>query len=145
MSEDFATWIKSERERLSKQRDEMNQMMIGCQRELAEIDREFAAIDAYEAAKKGKPAQQAKVGDGGTAGTKRARRGSIRDNLLNIISAAPAGMSRGEIINHLGIKGDKGREMSVSNALTALIRTEQVYREGGKYHAAATQLREAAE
>ena len=36
----------------------------------------------------------------------------------------------------MGLKGDKSGEMSVSNALTALTKNNQVRREGGKYVAA---------
>jgi hypothetical protein len=36
----------------------------------------------------------------------------------------------------MGLKGDKAGEMSVSNALTALAKGNQVRREGGKYYAA---------
>jgi hypothetical protein len=35
----------------------------------------------------------------------------------------------------MGLKGDKAAEMSVSNALTALSKSNQVHRAGGKYHA----------
>jgi hypothetical protein len=35
----------------------------------------------------------------------------------------------------MGLKGDKAGEMSVSNALTALTKNNQVRREGGKYRA----------
>jgi hypothetical protein len=45
------------------------------------------------------------------------------------------GLSRGEILEHMGLKGDKSGEMSVSNALTALAKSNQVHREGGKYRA----------
>ena len=43
------------------------------------------------------------------------------------------GLSRGEILERMGLKGDKSGEMSVSNALTALTKRNQVRREGGKY------------
>jgi hypothetical protein len=36
----------------------------------------------------------------------------------------------------MGLKGDKSSEMSVSNALTALTKRNQVSRIGGKYRAA---------
>ena len=36
----------------------------------------------------------------------------------------------------MGLKGDKSGEMSVSNALTALTKSNQVHREGGKYRIA---------
>jgi hypothetical protein len=45
----------------------------------------------------------------------------------------PAGLSRGEIFVHLGLKGDKSAEKSVSNALTALTKNHQVSRREGKY------------
>jgi len=37
----------------------------------------------------------------------------------------------------MGLKGDKSGAMSVSNALTALTKANQVQREGGKYRIAA--------
>ena len=46
------------------------------------------------------------------------------------------GLSRGEILERMGLKGNKSGEMSVSNALTALTKGNQVRRDGGKYHAA---------
>jgi hypothetical protein len=45
-------------------------------------------------------------------------------------------LSRGEILEQMGLKGDKSGEMSVSNALTALTKSNQVLRDGGKYRAA---------
>ena len=36
------------------------------------------------------------------------------------------GLSRGEILERMGLKGDKSGEMSVSNALTALTKSNQV-------------------
>ena len=59
--------------------------------------------------------------------------GSKREALLAVIRENPAGLSRGEILQHMGLKGDKAGEMSVSNALTALAKGNQVRREGGKY------------
>ena len=44
------------------------------------------------------------------------------------------GLSRGEILERMGLKGDKAGEMSVSNALTALAKRNQIRREGGKYY-----------
>jgi hypothetical protein len=43
------------------------------------------------------------------------------------------GLSRGEILERMGLKGDKSGEMSVSNALTALTKRNEVRREGGRY------------
>ena len=72
------------------------------------------------------------------AGSRRAsgtRRGSKRDELLNVIRAGD-GLTRGEILEKMGLKGDKAGEMSVSNALTALTKGNQVTRRDRKYVAA---------
>ena len=65
----------------------------------------------------------------------RTRRGSRREALLEVIRQSD-GLSRGEILERMGLKGDKSGEMSVSNALTALTKSNQVRREDGKYRAA---------
>jgi len=38
------------------------------------------------------------------------------------------GLTRGEILEKMGLKGNKSGEMSVSNALTALTKSNQVQR-----------------
>src|SRR4051812_44676366 len=65
----------------------------------------------------------------------RARRGSRREALLELIRQSD-GLSRGEILERMGLKGEKSGEMSVSNALGALIKSNQVHRDGGKYRIA---------
>jgi hypothetical protein len=47
--------------------------------------------------------------------------------------AGSPGMSRGELLEKLGAKGAKGDEMSVSNALTGLLKANQITRQDGKY------------
>jgi len=61
------------------------------------------------------------------------RRGRIRDSVLELIKAERAGLSRGEILERLHIKGNKAGETSVSNALTALLKREQIVRRERKY------------
>jgi hypothetical protein len=39
---------------------------------------------------------------------------------MQVIKGNPSGLTRGEILDRMGLKGDKSGEMSVSNALTAL-------------------------
>lgn len=73
-----------------------------------------------------------------TTRTRRAstgRRGSKREQLLQLIKDGN-GLTRGEILEKMGLKGDKTGEMSVSNALTALTKANQVARRDGKYVAA---------
>ena len=60
------------------------------------------------------------------------RRGSRREELLRIIKQSH-GLTRGEILEKMGLKGNKSGEMSVSNALTALTKAQQLTRRDRKY------------
>jgi hypothetical protein len=55
---------------------------------------------------------------------------------LALIRENAGGLTRGEIIERMGLKGNKSGEMSVSNALTALTKGNQVSRRDGKYRTA---------
>ena len=94
----------------------------------------MAAIEAYELAKTGKQAAAGRQARGG--GRPRARRGSKREQLLDLIRQHPDGLARKDILDKMGLKGDKSGEMSVSNALTALTKTNQVARHEGRYRSA---------
>jgi hypothetical protein len=77
-------------------------------RELEALERELTAIEAYDKATEGKAkAVQKRV---------RSRRGKKRQAILEIVSQHSDGLSRGEILNLIGVKGDKSGEQSVSNA-----------------------------
>src|SRR3954447_10579899 len=138
MSDDrFSDYIARERERLSREREEVSNQRRELDNRLAAIDREFQALDAYQTTKTGRPSGRRRTQTQG-----RARRGSRREELLNLIRAGN-GLSRGEILERMGLKGDKSGEMSVSNALTALSKSNQVRREGGKYYPASADQGEA--
>ena len=126
----FAEYIGRERNRLQAEREQIFSQQEELTRKLDALNREYAAIDAYETAKTGKAARPASAGQ-----QPRARRGSRREALLELIRQSE-GLSRGEILERMGLKGDKSGEMSVSNALTALTKSNQVHRDGGKYRAA---------
>lgn len=128
----FAEYISRERDRLNAEREQIFNQQRELEQKLAEINREFQAVDAYEAAKTGKAISRQ---GGGQRRPRQARRSSRREALLEVIRGA-AGLSRGEILERMGLKGDKAGEMSVSNALTALTKANQVQREGGKYRGA---------
>ena len=126
----FSEFISRERDRLRAEREQIFSQQKELTRRLDAVNREFDAIEAYETAKTGKAARQAPAGR-----QPRARRGSRREALLELIRQSD-GLSRGEILERMGLKGDKSGEMSVSNALTALTKSNQVHREDGKYRAA---------
>jgi hypothetical protein len=133
--ETFATFIARDRERLNKEREEIFTQQHELEVRLDAVNRELAAIDAYEAAKSGKPLTTAKK-----ARTPRSpaqgRRDSKRDALMQTIRQNPDGLTRGEILEKMGLKGDKSGEMSISNALTALTKANQVSRRDEKYTSA---------
>jgi hypothetical protein len=131
----FAEYIGRERDRLNAEREAIITQQRELDQRLAEINREFQAVDAYEAAKGGKgPTRQ--TGARKSSGVRQARRGSRREELMNVIRQGH-GLTRGEILEKMGLKGNKSGEMSVSNALTALTKSRQVRRnEERKYVAA---------
>lgn len=124
--------------------------------ELARIDGEISAMDAFESALAGIPASQTRRGrpPGAKAGAKRGRRkapkrGRIgrksirRLQILEIINGAgPDGIKRSDVIAALEERGDaidnKSAKQSVSNALAALKNSGEVGHDGNMYRGAAT-------
>ena len=133
MAETFQNFIARDRERLHAEREAIFNQQHELEGKLAAINNEMRAIDAYEAAKSGKAAPATRRT--GTRRAPQARRGSKREQLLQVIKDGH-GLTRGEILEKMGLKGDKSGEMSVSNALTALTKANQVARRDGKYRAA---------
>jgi hypothetical protein len=130
----FADRIQQERERLHREREAIFNQQQELENRLAAVNREFEAIDAYEATKTGKAVRSARKSRGGR--TQTVRRGSRREALLEVIRGNSEGLKRGDILERMGLKGDKAGEMSVSNALTALTKSGQISRHEGKYTAA---------
>lgn len=125
--DNFEQMIEKERARLGALRDDLLAQRARIATQLADIDQELAAIGAYERAKQGKPVRAAKAGK-----SIRAPRGAKREELLSLIEDTP-GLTRGEIIEKLGIKGDKSQEQSISNALAALKKSGTITATDGKY------------
>src|SRR5204863_1786997 len=116
-------FIAKQREALLNERQEMVNRQRALQAQLDELDGMLAKFDVFE----GKAAQQAP-----TRRNRSGQRGSRREELLRIINQSH-GLSRGEILDKMGLKGNKSGEMSVSNALTALTKSKQVTRRDRKY------------
>lgn len=125
----FADVMKKERERLNSERETMLKQRRELDKKLSQIERELHAVDLYERARSGKAPAAAR----GRGRPRQTRRGSRREALLALIKENPSGLSRGEILQHMSLKGDKSGEMSVSNALTALIKAHQIARQDRKY------------
>ena len=132
--EQFSDYIRRERDRLNAEREAIRTQQRELEQQLAEIDREFQAVSAYEATKSGKALRQTGARRAGSP--RQTRRGSKREDLLNIIRQGN-GLTRGEILEKMGLKGDKSGEMSVSNALMALTKSNQVGRNAERKYVAA--------
>jgi len=122
-------FIAKQRDAILQQRETISNQQQELQRQLDEVNEMLRKFDVFE----GKAAAPRQVTP--RRGQPRARRGSKREMLLEVIRAGD-GLSRGEILEKMGLKGDRAGEMSVSNALTALTKAGQVMRRGGKYVAA---------
>ena len=134
----FEDYVASERERLASYRSQYVEMRENAIREIENIDREFAAIEAYEAAKLGKAKPASVVAP-------RARRARWGEAVMQMLSSEPLGMTRGELIAAFGVKGDKSGEASVTNALSAMQKRGTVMRhDNGRWAVVATGLHEAA-
>jgi hypothetical protein len=132
-SETFGSFIKQERTRLQRARDKALQKKADIDREQEAVEGELAAIAAYEQAKGGGPGRAAKRAPAKRTAARRARRGEKRQAVLGVVQQHPDGLTRGEILNLMGLKGNKSGKQSVSNALMALTKQNQLGRREGKY------------
>jgi hypothetical protein len=132
-AETFGSFIKQERARLQKARDQALQKQADVDREFQEIESELAAIAAYEQAKGGKPGRAGKRAPTKRTAAPRARKGEKRQAVLGVVQQHPDGVTRGEILTLMGVKGNKSGEQSISNALMALTKQNQLGRREGKY------------
>ena len=135
----FADFIRKERARLDKARKDALASKAVVESELASIEQELTALDAYRQAKdapagrtaaRRAPSRRAGANGGGRA---TGRRGEKRQAVLNLIKQNPVGLSRGEILVQMGVKGNRSAEQSVSNALSALKKADKVNSREGKY------------
>jgi hypothetical protein len=128
MPENFATLVDKERERLRKALEDLRAKQDELQAQRATIETELDALETYEAARSGK-IRRSKVAS-------RAPRSSRQQSVLELIAKFKKGMGRGDIIQAMGLKGNKAGEQSVSNALTVLKKAKKVTAKEGNYFAA---------
>jgi predicted nucleic acid-binding Zn-ribbon protein len=122
----FAEIVRTESQRLQKLLHKALGQKSEIEREVAEIQGELDAMQAFISAKRG----------GGVRVRKgRAKRGERREQILNVIKDAADGLTRGEIIQKLNAT-EKSLQQSISNALNNLFKAKAVTRKGRKYHPA---------
>ena len=132
MADTLEQIIAAERDRLTQRRSEIMQQQGELSNQLTEIDREFAAVAAYEAVKKGKTVTIARGVTGHRAGS-RAPRGQRQQQIIDALNTKPEGMGRADILEALGVKGDKSGAQSVSNALNNMKKANKITSTDGKY------------
>lgn len=109
----FESYIDTERKRLAKQRDDVLAKKAELDTQLADIEKELSAIDAYENVKKGKaPVTRTRTSTG-------TRRTGIRQDVLAEVKKHPDGIAPADIREALGMH-EKSDAQAVSNALAAL-------------------------
>ena len=131
MAEQFADFITRERDRLHAEREAIFTQQHELETQLTALNNEMRAIDAYEAAKSGKATSTPQARKRSSPAT--SPRGSKRAGILAALADIPHGLTRRELLEKMGLKGNKSGEMSVSNALTALTKSDQVVRRDGRY------------
>ena len=129
------TVIARDRERLTQAREEAEQRIQAAQKELADIERRFKAIAAFEAALRGgqEPARPTKRVRAKPSPPKaeRASRGERQQQLYDIIRGSP-GITATEIVGQLGADGKEGA--AIRAALFKMKKAGRVEVEGkGKY------------
>lgn len=141
------TGLLQMRKNINNRISELEDGVGTARKELARVDAELAAMEAFESALASVPAAEAKRRGPkpGTRGKARARktkrigRKSVRRvQIVEIINAAgPDGIGRGDIIAKLEADGDaiktKSDKQSVSNALAAIKNSGEVGYANNKY------------
>jgi hypothetical protein len=135
MADDMTTVAQAERGRLTKERGDIEAKMGELRSQLAEVDHKIGAIDAYETALNGKAPTS--IMPRRRQGAMRAGHGEKQAQVLKLVEAAAEGVVRGELIEKLGVKGNKSGEQSVSNALNALKKAGKIDSTDGKWHVVA--------
>lgn len=116
----FESFVDSERDRLKDKRSEMVEKIKLLEKQLMGIDQEAGAVNAYYAAKTGKAVSTGE----------RAPRGSRRKEVLDAISVSMNGLTKSELLQELGIVGDKTATNAVSNILSVMKKDGVIQSEG---------------
>ena len=130
------TIIKRDRERLTQARQEAEQRIQAAQDELADIERRFKAIEAFEAALRdgqepARPATSTRRAKQSPPKAERTSRGERQQQLYEIIRGHP-GITANEIVGQLGADGKEGN--AIRAALFKMKKAGRVEVEGkGKY------------
>lgn len=116
--------IEDERAKLITKIEELQNQKAVIDTQIDEVKAELRAIDAYTNAKQPKVKKTV---------TRKPRGAGLRQQILDLLKTKPHGLGRSAIIDELGVRGDKGKEQSVSNTLTLLKKSDTVKLDNGVY------------
>ncbi|MEQ1899908.1 MAG: hypothetical protein ABL866_04165 [Devosia sp.] len=122
----FSDMIVAERERLNQALDDVNSKIASLNDEAKNYRRELQAVDAYERTKSGSSTIV-------SASTGRAKRGARGETISSLIGKSAGGMTRSQILESLGARGNKAQEGSISNALANLKKASKLNLKNGVY------------
>jgi hypothetical protein len=125
--------MAKERTRLQKAVQTATKRRDDIVKEIAELEQELKAVNAYYAAKGDATRRSVAARSARPARKTSGRRSGIREQVLDKVKEAVDGISRGDLLNVLSLKGNKSGEMAVSNALAALKRGGKLLAKDGKY------------
>lgn len=118
--------INKERERLNARLTELADKKAELDKEIATVNAELKAITAYETVRTGKVKEK-------TERTKRPRETGLKANILELLKKHPHGLGRAGVIDGLGLRGDKGKEQTVSNTLANMKKKDEIKLNDGIY------------
>jgi hypothetical protein len=121
--------MNAARERFKESLADIEQRRNALAEEERALRQENRAVEAYWSVKEGKPASTSR-GNGGV----RSPRGARSQTILAMIAGSD-GMTRAQILEETGVKGDKKQEGSISNALTNMKKKGELTLTGGVYRA----------
>lgn len=113
--------MEQEQQRLQKMLEDLEPRRRALDEEEEGIRKQLVAIEAYVNALQGKlPTTR------GKKQTRGPRKTGIKQQVLDLITQNPSGISRTQLLENMGAKGDKSLEGSIGNTLNALKKEQKI-------------------
>lgn len=131
--DDIDVIMQKQKDKLLKQREEVEVKRASIDEELAGIDQKLSRIESYfnpappMAARE--PVTRKPRTPSASTGT-RAPRGEHRSKITALLAENTGGLSGGELIDKLGVRGDKAATQAVANALSNMKKGGELRVEG---------------
>lgn len=129
--DDIDVIMQKQKDKLLKQREEVEAKRSAIDEELAGIDQKLSRIESYFNPAPPMSAREPTTRKPRSAPTgARAPRGEHRSKITAILKENAGGLSGGEIIDKLGVRGDKAATQAVANALANMKKANELKVDG---------------